>query len=56
MTSDTYWRCERASDGDVKFAAILDHKTKLEADGYVCTVAIDLEYDSFGPPVPPVPE
>lgn len=39
--SDTTWRCERLSDGDVKMAAKLDHKEKLEQEGYVCEVYVE---------------
>lgn len=54
MTSDIYWRCEHP-DGDVKFAAKLDHKTKLEDDGYVCEVYIDKDFFPFEPqPIPPI--
>lgn len=47
MSDYTVWRCERASDGDVKFAARLDHKEKLEAKDYVCVVYPDMDW--YGP-------
>lgn len=41
---DIVWRCYRASDEDVKFAAIEDHKLKLEAKGYVCELDPDADW------------
>jgi len=33
--ANVVWRCEN-DEGDVKYAAIEDHKDILEAKGYVC--------------------
>lgn len=38
--ADVTWRCEHPN-GDVKMAAKLDHKTKLEEEGYVCSIYHD---------------
>lgn len=40
--SEIHWRCEHPITGDVKKAAKVDHRIKLELDGYVCEVCDDL--------------
>jgi hypothetical protein len=45
--ADTAWRCYRASDGDVKYAARESHVVILESKGYVCTLDPDLDFDTI---------
>lgn len=46
------WRCEHPVTKDVKFAAIEDHKNKLEDKGYECVVYPDMDFDTLTPDAP----
>lgn len=52
MGHETTWRCEHLPTGDVKTAAKVEHKLKLEEDGYVCEVYVDPDWSKEPIPQP----